>query len=90
MSVLLSPPEAPCTYAAIHGTTTLRADDSSALRDALAIKYTGQTYAEHNPDAVARHGNVDMTIVRVTPDTARHAHTLAAAQPLVWLQRAAG
>ena len=68
VSVLVSPPEAPYSYAAIHGTTTLRADGSSALRDALAIKYTGQTYAEHNPDAAARHGNVDMTIVRVTPD----------------------
>ncbi|WP_142056705.1 TIGR03618 family F420-dependent PPOX class oxidoreductase [Pseudonocardia kunmingensis] len=68
VSVLLTPPEAPYTYAAVHGTAAMRADGGDALRDALAVKYTGMTYAEHNRDAAARHGEVAMAVVRVTPE----------------------
>ncbi|MHA6627308.1 TIGR03618 family F420-dependent PPOX class oxidoreductase [Pseudonocardia sichuanensis] len=68
VSVLLTPPEAPYTYAAVHGTAAVRADGGDALRDALAVKYTGMTYAEHNRDAAARHGEVAMAVVRVTPE----------------------
>ncbi|WP_345494203.1 hypothetical protein [Nocardia callitridis] len=46
-------------FAARHG---------AALRDRLALAYTGRTYAEHNPDAAARYGDVPMTVVRVRPD----------------------
>lgn len=68
VSVLLSPPDEPYTYAAIHGTATLHAEGGHQLRDALAIKYTGKTYAEGNADAAARYGDVEMTVVRVTPE----------------------
>ncbi|WP_198961474.1 TIGR03618 family F420-dependent PPOX class oxidoreductase [Pseudonocardia sp. MH-G8] len=68
VSVLLTPPEAPYTYAAVHGRATMREDGAGALRDALAVKYTGATYAEHNPEAAARNGEVAMTVVRVAPE----------------------
>lgn len=68
VSVLLSPPDEPYTYAAIHGAATLHTEGGPELRDALAVKYTGQTYAEGNPDAAARYGDVEMTVVRVTPE----------------------
>jgi PPOX class probable F420-dependent enzyme len=68
VSVLLTPPDEPYTYAAIHGTATLRAEGAGELRDVLAVKYTGQTYAEGNPDAAARYGDVDMVVVRVAPE----------------------
>jgi PPOX class probable F420-dependent enzyme len=68
VSVLLTPPEAPYTYAAVHGSATMREDAADALRDALAVKYTGMSYAEHHPEAAARHGEVAMTAVRVIPE----------------------
>ncbi len=67
VAVLLNPPEEPHTYAAIHGTATLRAEGGRELRDALAVKYTGETFAEHNPDAAARFGHIPVVAVRVTP-----------------------
>ncbi|AKS31543.1 TIGR03618 family F420-dependent PPOX class oxidoreductase [Mycolicibacterium goodii] len=68
VSVLLSPPDEPYTYAAIYGTATLHSEGGHQLRDALAVKYTGKTYAEGNADAAARYGNVEMTVVRVTAE----------------------
>ncbi|WP_280378618.1 TIGR03618 family F420-dependent PPOX class oxidoreductase [Nocardia wallacei] len=68
VSVLLNPPEAPYTYAAIHGRATLAAAGGHELRDRLSLKYTGQTYTEHNPDVAERYGDVDMVTVRVTPE----------------------
>lgn len=68
LSVLLSPPDEPYTYAAIYGTATLHADGGHELRDTLAVKYTGQTYAEGNADAATRYGDIAMTVVRVTPE----------------------
>ncbi|WP_327151519.1 TIGR03618 family F420-dependent PPOX class oxidoreductase [Nocardia sp. NBC_01329] len=67
VSVLISPPEAPYTYAAISGIATLSTEGAHELRDQLALEYTGQTFAEHNPDAAARHGDVAITTVRVRP-----------------------
>jgi PPOX class probable F420-dependent enzyme len=67
VSVLVCPPDQPYTYAAIHGTATLGTEGGHRLRDALAIKYTGRTYAEHNADAAARFGHLPVATVRVTP-----------------------
>ncbi|MBF6171875.1 TIGR03618 family F420-dependent PPOX class oxidoreductase [Nocardia blacklockiae] len=67
VSVLLSPPEAPYTYAAVHGTATLETEGAQDLRDRLALKYTGQKYADHNPEAAALNEHLDMVTVRVTP-----------------------
>lgn len=67
VSVLVNPPEEPYTYATIQGTAALHAEGGHELRDALAVKYTGETYAEHNPEAAARFGQVPLTVVRVTP-----------------------
>jgi hypothetical protein len=65
--VLVTPPEQPYTYAAIRGTATL-AEGGSEVRDRLALKYTGMTYAEHNPEAAAAYGDIPIVTVRVTPD----------------------
>ncbi|MCP2164331.1 PPOX class F420-dependent oxidoreductase [Goodfellowiella coeruleoviolacea] len=68
VSVLVSPADAPYTYAAIYGTATLDTTAGQDLIDRLAIKYTGLTYAEHSertPEAAT-----DLTriaAVRVTP-----------------------
>ncbi|MGK8524047.1 hypothetical protein ACRS6B_21975 [Nocardia asteroides] len=43
-------------------------EGGAELRDRLALKYTGVTYAEHNPDAAATYGDIPMVTVRVTPD----------------------
>ncbi|HTF53966.1 MAG TPA: TIGR03618 family F420-dependent PPOX class oxidoreductase [Pseudonocardia sp.] len=68
VSVLVSPPEEPYSYAAIQGTASLRAEGSRELRDALALRYTGLSYAEHNIEAAARYGEIEITTVRVTPE----------------------
>lgn len=67
VSVLVSPPDEPYAYAAIEGVATLSANGGAQLRDELAVKYTGTTYAEHNPEAAQRHGDIPLTVVRVTP-----------------------
>ncbi|WP_280373580.1 TIGR03618 family F420-dependent PPOX class oxidoreductase [Nocardia abscessus] len=67
VSVLVSPPEQPYTYAAIHGTATL-VEGGHELRDRLSLKYTGATYAESSPDAAATYGDIPMVTVRVTPE----------------------
>lgn len=67
VSVLVSPPEEPYTYAAIRGTATLSGERAVELREALAVKYTGKAYAEHNPEAAARWQNVAVATVRVSP-----------------------
>ncbi|WP_028933241.1 TIGR03618 family F420-dependent PPOX class oxidoreductase [Pseudonocardia spinosispora] len=67
VSVLVSPPEEPYTYAAIRGTATLSDEGATELRDALAIKYTGKAYADHNPEAVGRTRDTAITTVRVSP-----------------------
>ncbi|WP_051581315.1 TIGR03618 family F420-dependent PPOX class oxidoreductase [Pseudonocardia acaciae] len=67
VSLLVSPPDEPYTYAALHGTAALAAEGARQLRDTLAHKYTGRSYADHNADAAARHGEIPITTVRLTP-----------------------
>ncbi|QWF77709.1 TIGR03618 family F420-dependent PPOX class oxidoreductase [Amycolatopsis sp. CA-230715] len=68
VSVLVSPSDAPYTYAAIHGTATLGTEGTEELRDRLAVKYTGKSYRDHNKEAAARYGAVPIVTVRVHPD----------------------
>ncbi|MET8426878.1 TIGR03618 family F420-dependent PPOX class oxidoreductase [Nocardia sp. NPDC004860] len=68
VGVLLNPPGKPYTYAAIHGKAVLSAEGGVALRDRLALKYTGMTYLEHNPDAAVMYGDIPMIVVRVKPE----------------------
>jgi PPOX class probable F420-dependent enzyme len=69
VSVLVCPPDAPYSYAAIRGTATFDHAVTHLLRDELSIKYIGKTYAEHveaTPEAKAGLG--ETVAVRVTPD----------------------
>jgi PPOX class probable F420-dependent enzyme len=69
VSVLVCPPEAPYGYAAIRGSASFEPESSARLRDQLAVKYVGRTYAEHvarTPEARAGLGEV--VAVRVTPE----------------------
>ena len=69
VSVLVCPPEAPYGYAAIRGRAVFEPALSERLRDDLAVKYVGRTYAEHverTPEARAGLGEV--VAVRVTPE----------------------
>ncbi|GAA1311227.1 TIGR03618 family F420-dependent PPOX class oxidoreductase [Pseudonocardia xinjiangensis] len=69
VSVLVCPPEAPYSYAAIRGTAVFEPASTERLRDDLSIKYVGRTYAEHverTPEAKAGHGEV--VAVRVRPE----------------------
>ncbi|GAA2796063.1 PPOX class F420-dependent oxidoreductase [Saccharopolyspora taberi] len=68
VSVLVSPPDEPYTYAAISGVATFEPERSVELRDELAVKYVGVTYPEHvarTPEAARGLGPI--TAVRVTP-----------------------
>ncbi|MGP4020707.1 PPOX class F420-dependent oxidoreductase [Saccharopolyspora sp. 5N708] len=68
VSVLVSPPDAPYTYAAISGIATFESVGVRQLRDELSIKYVGKAYAEHiedTPEAGA--DRREITAVRVTP-----------------------
>lgn len=64
VTVLLQPFDAPYTYAEIRGTATLSTEGGQELIDELALKYTGQKYAEFNPKAGEDNPRV---VVRVTP-----------------------
>ena len=69
VSVLVCPPSAPYGYAAIRGSASFEPELSARLRDQLAVKYVGSTYAEHverTPEAQAGLGEV--VAVRVTPE----------------------
>jgi PPOX class probable F420-dependent enzyme len=68
VTVLVTPSDAPYTYAAIHGTATFEPEHGDELRDELAQKYIGKTYAQHirdTPEAGADKRPV--TAIRVTP-----------------------
>ena len=68
VSVLVSPPDEPYTYAAVHGVATFEPERAVELRDELAVKYIGVTYPEHvrrTPEAAAGLGSI--TAVRLTP-----------------------
>ncbi|KUF19814.1 MULTISPECIES: PPOX class F420-dependent oxidoreductase [Streptomyces] len=64
VTVLLQPFDAPYTYAEIRGTATLSSEGGQELIDELALKYTGQRYAEFNPQAGQ---DAPRVVVRVTP-----------------------
>ncbi|MCI2423143.1 PPOX class F420-dependent oxidoreductase [Saccharopolyspora sp. K220] len=68
VSVLVSPPDAPYTYAAIRGTATFESAGAHQLRDELALKYVGKTYAQHVEDTPeAGTDRREITAIRVTP-----------------------
>jgi PPOX class probable F420-dependent enzyme len=48
VSVLLNPPDAPYTYAVLHGTATLTTDGAHDLLDELSRAYTGKDYAAYS------------------------------------------
>ncbi|GAQ53096.1 PPOX class F420-dependent oxidoreductase [Streptomyces acidiscabies] len=64
VTIMISPPENPYTYAEIRGTATITPDPDRALPNELSLKYTGQDYATFNP---ASKEDGDRVIVRVTP-----------------------
>lgn len=67
VSVLVCPPEAPYGYAAIRGRAVFEPTLSERLRDDLAIKYIGLTYAEHverTPEAESD----EVVAVRLIPE----------------------
>jgi len=64
VTVMITPPENPYTYAEIQGTATLTPDPDRTLPEELSLKYTGQAYATFNP---ASKNDAARIIVRVTP-----------------------
>lgn len=66
LSVTVNPPDEPYGYAVISGTARLASAGSGELMDELAVKYTGVTYAEHNPEAHATLS--ELVTVHVTPE----------------------
>jgi PPOX class probable F420-dependent enzyme len=64
VTVMINPPDAPYTYAAIRGTATVTPDPERALPDELSLKYTGKDYRTFNPSSK---NDGDRVIVRVTP-----------------------
>jgi PPOX class probable F420-dependent enzyme len=70
VSLLVFPPDAPYSYAALRGTATFDHEASERLRDELSLKYIGKTFAEHVEDTPeARAGLGETVAVRVTPHT---------------------
>lgn len=65
VTVLISPPENPYTYAEIRGTATVTPDSTHELLNELSVKYTGQEYAAFNP---ASEKDGERVVVRITPD----------------------
>jgi PPOX class probable F420-dependent enzyme len=61
VSVLLNPPDAPYTYAVLHGTATLTTDGAHNLLDELSRVYTGKDYAAYSTKETPR----NLVIVRV-------------------------
>ena len=69
INVLVSPADAPHTYASIQGTATMSREGTHALREELTMKYIGTSYAEHirrTPEA--DHSDATVTTVRVSPE----------------------
>jgi PPOX class probable F420-dependent enzyme len=65
VSILVSPPSEPYTYAAIRGEGVLTEDPSGELLDRLARKYTGESYGDHHAEAASQ--QTGMAVVRVRP-----------------------
>ncbi|MFE6686925.1 PPOX class F420-dependent oxidoreductase [Streptomyces sp. NPDC057743] len=53
LSVAVNPPDEPYGYAVLSGTARFESAGSRERMDQLAVKYSGLTYAEHNPEAYA-------------------------------------
>ncbi|MBF6329454.1 PPOX class F420-dependent oxidoreductase [Nocardia transvalensis] len=64
VTIMINPPENPYVYAEIRGTVTLIPDPDKSWADRMSLKYTGQRYADFNPDAV---NDAERVIVRITP-----------------------
>jgi PPOX class probable F420-dependent enzyme len=66
LSVTVNPPDEPYGYAVISGTARFESAGARERMDELAVKYTGKTYAEHNPQAYAT--LPELVTVHVTPE----------------------
>ncbi|MFI5777965.1 PPOX class F420-dependent oxidoreductase [Nocardia sp. NPDC051570] len=64
VTVMINPPDNPYAYAEIRGTVTLIPDPERAFADRMSIKYTGQRYADFNPESIH---DAERVIVRITP-----------------------
>ncbi|MGR8009861.1 PPOX class F420-dependent oxidoreductase [Streptomyces hypolithicus] len=64
VTVLLLPFDSPYTYAEIRGTAEMTTEGGQELIDELAMKYTGQQYADFNPAAGE---DAERVVVRVKP-----------------------
>ncbi|MGX1953868.1 PPOX class F420-dependent oxidoreductase [Streptomyces sp. CB02115] len=65
LGVMVNPPDEPYGYASISGTARFESPGSRERLDRLAVKYTGMTYAEHNPESHA--ALPELVTVRITP-----------------------
>ncbi|MER6910330.1 PPOX class F420-dependent oxidoreductase [Streptomyces sp. NPDC000594] len=66
LNVMVNPADEPYGYASISGTARFESQGSRERMDRLAVKYTGRTYAEHNP---AAHAVLpELVTVRLTPE----------------------
>ncbi|MFC4499883.1 MULTISPECIES: PPOX class F420-dependent oxidoreductase [Streptomyces] len=66
LSLTVNPPDEPYGYAVISGTARFDSVGVRERMDELAIKYTGQTYAEHNPQSYA--ALPELVTIHVTPE----------------------
>ncbi|MER5226414.1 PPOX class F420-dependent oxidoreductase [Streptomyces flaveus] len=66
LSVIVNPPDDPYGYAVISGTARFESVGARERMDELAVKYTGKTYAEHNPQSYAT--LPELVTIHVTPE----------------------
>lgn len=66
LSVAVNPPDDPYGYAVISGTARFESVGARERMDELAVKYTGKTYAEHNPQSYAT--LPELVTIHVTPE----------------------
>ncbi|WP_033326588.1 PPOX class F420-dependent oxidoreductase [Streptomyces yerevanensis] len=66
LSVTVNPPDDPYGYAVISGTARFESVGARERMDELAVKYTGKTYAEHNPQSYAT--LPELVTIHVTPE----------------------
>jgi PPOX class probable F420-dependent enzyme len=66
LSVTVNPPDEPYGYAVISGTARFESAGAGERMDELAVKYTGKTYAEHNPQSYAT--LPELVTIHVTPE----------------------
>ncbi|MFD7923895.1 PPOX class F420-dependent oxidoreductase [Streptomyces sp. NPDC059740] len=64
VTVMINPADNPYVYAEIRGEATLTTDGARELVDTISRRYTGQDYADFNPDAV---NDGPRVVVRVRP-----------------------